>query len=448
MPPAGPNVTVQLDQLANKSHTEVYEHRMGLIVMMNEIGVGTNERKKIFTDGFESVEELVNHFVDDVDGFRKYLEMVNKNSAANPNASVYFRPPVMRRFIGALYYLNTVVHGMHKIPDILQISKEMAETYADQYKTFGKDDDSDDDTEDLIIPKLTDAASWVPFRDAFISKLSNITGSRGFTLDYVIDVTERHATHPNDIRIEVNDVDLEMEHVFTQNVTHFGRSFKKDNKAVWSRLRNLLINTNPYTHISNFHTSSNGRAAWLALRSIYEGEDFKQRNQEKAFSQLSETFYKGETSRFSFEKYVFIHKQAHKLLLDSGYNNGQGMDEASKIHHFKARIRPEAGLESALSQIRSNPTTYNDFTRLTAYLQAEVEHHSIRKQQLKGDGTRNVSGVGSGKGGGKPSHKNGGGKPHNPSNKNIPSKMVDGKRVYGRHYPANEFKAFSQSQRA
>ena len=239
--------------------------------MMDEIGVAPNERKKIFTDGFESCEELVNHFIDDVDGFKKYLEIVNKTST-NANTNLHFTPPAMRRFVGVVYYLNTVVNGMHNISDVLQITKEMSEMYGEQYKSFGKEDNSDDDTEDLTIPKLTDAASWVPFRDAFMSKLNTITGSRGFTLDYVIDTTDRAATHVNDAKDEVDDVDLEMDHVFSTRVTHFGRGFKKDNKTVWSRLRNLLLNTNPYTHISSYHTSSDGRAAWIALKSIYEGK--------------------------------------------------------------------------------------------------------------------------------------------------------------------------------
>mmetsp|Transcript_10260 Transcript_10260/g.14504 ORF Transcript_10260/g.14504 Transcript_10260/m.14504 type:complete len:97 (+) Transcript_10260:71-361(+) len=94
------------------------------------------------------------------------------------NNRIYFTPPVMRCFIGVMYYLNVVVNGMHKILDVLQITKEMSKMYGKQYKSFGKDDDND-----LTIPKLTDAASWVPFCDAFVSKLSTVTGACGFSLD-------------------------------------------------------------------------------------------------------------------------------------------------------------------------------------------------------------------------------------------------------------------------
>ena len=131
MPPAaGPNVTVNLAALTNKCITEIYEHRMGLIVMMDEIRVASNERKKIFTNGFESCEELVNHFIDDVDGFKKYLEIVNKTST-NANTNLHFTPPAMRRFVGVVYCLNTVVNGMHNISDVLQITKEISEMYGD-----------------------------------------------------------------------------------------------------------------------------------------------------------------------------------------------------------------------------------------------------------------------------------------------------------------------------
>jgi len=52
------------------------------------------------------------------------------------------------------------------------------------------------------------------------------------------------------------------------------------------------------------------------------------------------------------------------------FNNGSGIDDATKIQHFKSGIRPEAGLEVALTTSRSNPT-YRGFDHLFSFLSAE-----------------------------------------------------------------------------
>ena len=85
---------------------------------------------------------------------------------------------------------------------------------------------------------------------------------------------------------------------------------------------------------------------------------------------------------FLLQKYINIHKEAHKLLEDSGCNTGLGMDQAAKCHRFTAGIKEYAGLEHDLSSVRSHPS-YRSFTALTSFLLAEVDHKNIRKQQLK-----------------------------------------------------------------
>ena len=49
---------------------------------------------------------------------------------------------------------------------------------------------------------------------------------------------------------------------------------------------------------------------------------------------LNNTFYKGETKAFSFEKYVAKHLEAHRLLFEVRYNSGNVMENAMKIQHF------------------------------------------------------------------------------------------------------------------
>lgn len=70
---------------------------------------------------------------------------------------------------------------------------------------------------------------------------------------------------------------------------------------------------------------------------------------ETAFLKLQTTFYRGQTRTFTFEKYTNIHKDAHRMLEDAGYNNGQGLDNETKVQFFKNGIKAEGGLEHALS---------------------------------------------------------------------------------------------------
>ena len=79
-----------------------------------------------------------------------------------------------------------------------------------------------------------------------------------------------------------------------------------------------------------------------------------QRLQDEAFIILKNTIYRGETAKHRFETYVNRHIKAHKLLVESGYNDNKGMDNSTKIQHLKSGIKLEAGLEHALTTSRTS----------------------------------------------------------------------------------------------
>ena len=64
------------------------------------------------------------------------------------------------------------------------------------------------------------------------------------------------------------------------------------------------------------------------------------------------------------------------------------------------RAEAEAGLETALTTLRTGGTRFNTFTAVTSFLTAEIEHKSLRKSQLKNSSARQVSSTKSGKGNG------------------------------------------------
>lgn len=181
----------------------------------------------------------------------------------------------------------------------------------------------------------------------------------------------------------------------------------------------------------------------MELVTFYEGEDFRQRLRETAFTKLQNTFYRGENNRFNFEKYINIHKEAHKMLQDAGFNNGTGLDQESKITHFRNGIKPDAGLEVSISNSRGNPRL-NTFDALLSFFTAEVQHNTLHRNQLRAVRDRNVEAAG------RESHNNSTRGKNKNKKKNIggqvESEIVDGKRVEGRWYSKEEFGKFTPAQ--
>ena len=353
----------------------------------------------------------------------------------------FFTPVLIKKLLGVVYYFKCSVTCFHLIPDTNRVTDDRATEYGMLYSNLISDDNVNEEASNVKLPELNDARSWTTFKDNFIMLLSLTKGSRGIPVDYIIDDTTRPYLRANATKGERDIIDISDNTIFKTDTVHFGLSFKHDNQIVWNKLKTTLLDKPGYNHISSFNNSKNGQNAWNALRTYYEGEHYAKNLREIAFNKLHTTFYRGETNRFSFEKYVNIHKTAHKMLLDANFGNGNGLDNETKIQYFRAGIKSEAGIEVALSTSRSN-NQYNNFDALISFLSAEVDHHKMRKAQLRSAQNRNVSAAERDL---KPKPKPGEYK--NKSRVPVPSKMVEGKRVEGRYYSKPEFSKFSPKQR-
>ena len=162
---------LDLKAVGGLSITEIYDDEICLQITLKYVGVAQRERNRLYRDGFTTIKEVIDHYRDDLKGFRTHLETLNITFATDPIALVYFTPLIISAIVEVFHYFNAGVSGLHKVPDALLIDREKANQYGRHFKlSFGLDDDSDDD-EDLINPPLTGASDWISFRDAFISKL-------------------------------------------------------------------------------------------------------------------------------------------------------------------------------------------------------------------------------------------------------------------------------------
>ena len=66
---------------------------------------------------------------------------------------------------------------------------------------------------------------------------------------------------------------------------------------------------------------------------------------------LKTIHYRGETRNLKWENYVSAHIKAHKLLLDVRDNNGNRLDNATKIK-FLSNIIPQADMHVPLAVAR------------------------------------------------------------------------------------------------
>ena len=423
-------MTVMADPIVDAFTTE-----NGLRDMMVAIGVGNNEIARIILDGLNTMEKLIGQYKFKINEFESYLKSLNKTfaTASVARQRLYFSPPVMSNLTGCLFYASTCFYGLHAYVDIRNIDAARASDFYKVYEDLHDSENHDTEEIEIKVPSLKGASNWRSFRDTVLMKLSMTKGKTGFPIDYVINMTERDIIHANAARAILDTIDITEDKFFETSAVHFGKHYKEDNKVVWLVLKSYLMKTPSYDLIIQIDRSSNGRKAWKILKAFYEGEDFTQRLQDEAFSILNSTAYRGETARSNFETYVTRHIKAHKLLIEAGYGpQGDGMDDSTKIQHFKAGIKLEAGLEHALTSARTAGLNHGTFTEFVSFLQSEVDAKNNRKRELRAS----VKAVDSDKGKNKNQHER------------IPSEKVDNKIVEGRHYADQDWKQLTPKQRS
>ena len=358
---------------------------------LTNVGVGAPESAHLITDGFTNMSMLVKHFSYDIGAFKSHLQALNKTFVNAGNARrIYYNPIIINRLVGILYYFSQAVNTFHTIPNMDEVDQDMADNLGTHYMASLRKADDTDDSSNVKLPSLLGSSNWRAFKDKLLLKLGTMKSTRGITMEYVVDDTPRTVTRANTNKILVETLDVHDDDFIRMNATHFGTYYKEDNAKLATMLKKLLVNTPAYNHIATAITNKNGKQAVTSLQNYYEGPDFVDRNIEQAFNALNNTFYQGEHKNFNFEKYVAIHLEAHRLLLEAKYNNSLGMDNATKIQHLKAGIKLDAGLEHAMTTARTNKLAQGDFPVYVSFMACEVDVKVQRLKQLSSSRSRQI----------------------------------------------------------
>ena len=179
--------------------------------------------------------------------------------------------------------------------------------------------------------------------------------------------------------IEDQSPDVNSLEFMKKNTTHPGPEYEKDTQDLFTLLCSYLTGTDGWNLISSHQRTKDGRAAFLSLRSHYEGASFHDLIKSRANLIISRTLYRGDTTKFTWEKFVSIHLEAHRMFEDVG----ELLSDSIKILNFKGGIRPEAGLESARDVARGLPIVNNNFDLFSNHITEGLANRHSRRELFK-----------------------------------------------------------------
>jgi hypothetical protein len=249
-------------------------------------------------------------------------------------------------------------------------------------------DDWDDDTVMATIKKMhikkgrdtgnvlvMDLGKFNP--DAFINLLAQMYGAHGENLKYIM----------CDVVIPAEFVDDAERRLYQLPLT--GEAYSTDNKSsVYHLLKSFLINTSGWTWIEPYDTMENGRRAFLAWMSHYNGQGELSKRTAMAKARIKSLFYKNERS-LSFEKVMEILSKSFSTL---DKDPDERYLECQKVEKLLQCIQtPDMEVVAQKSVIASQYA--NDISGACNYFSAQVSrlHGGAQLENSKYTKKHNVS---------------------------------------------------------
>jgi hypothetical protein len=198
---------------------------------------------------------------------------------------------------------------------------------------------------------------------AFINLLAQMYGVQGENLKYIM----------RDVVIPAEFVNDAKWHMYQLPLT--GKAYSMDNKSVYNLLKSFLINTSGWTWIEPYDTMENGRRAFLAWTSHYNGQGELSKHTAMAKARVKSLFYKNEHS-LSFEKVMEILSKSFSTL---DKDPDKRYSECQKVEKLLQCIQmPDMEVVAQKSVIASQYA--NDFLGACNYFSAQVSRLHGRAQ--------------------------------------------------------------------
>ena len=169
----------------------------------------------------------------------------------------------------------------------------------------------EDDTKPEL-PTKFEPNKWVSWVKKVENYLWQVKGRNNTPLFYVIRKV-REVTAPPFTSVEEERI---------YQTAHRGPAFNKDNQKVFEILTQLLSGTMAWTWMSSFEAAKNGKGAFTALRTHYDGPGQIEKRLGYARSILANTHYRSE-KQYSFESYVTKLSEAFEILKDNNVEKAE-----------------------------------------------------------------------------------------------------------------------------
>jgi hypothetical protein len=189
--------------------------------------------------------------------------------------------------------------------------------------------------------------NWKSWKAEFEAYLSALRGDNGTPLSYIIrdddDMTEE----------ELNDLEGPAKEIYEAPLQ--GTYFERDNYQVFQHLRTQIVGSSAETHIESYEKKSDGRSAWLFLKTKYEGEDARNAAIAVARKEISSASWERNLKNWSFDDYCLKHTRANNTL--SKY--GVPVDGPSQVRAFLDGIHNRE-MDSVKSNVMFDAETKGD----------------------------------------------------------------------------------------
>ena len=152
---------------------------------------------------------------------------------------------------------------------------------------------------------------------------------------------------------ELNDLEGPAKEIYEAPLQ--GTYFERDNYQVFQHLRTQIVGSSAETHIESFEKKSDGRNAWLFLKTNNEGEDARNAAIAVARKEISSTSSERNLKNWSFDDYCLKHTRANNTL--SKY--GVPVDGPSQVRAFLDGIH-NRDMDSVKSNVMFDAETKGD----------------------------------------------------------------------------------------
>jgi uncharacterized membrane protein YgcG len=211
---------------------------------------------------------------------------------------------------------------------------------------------------------------------AFVNLLSQTRGTQGESLKYVARDAVVPAVFADDAKRRMYQLPLT------------GGAFEEDNKQTFRLLKSYLIKLPGWTWIESFNATENGRGAFWAWATHYNGQGELSKRTAMAKAKIKNLFYKNERS-LTFEKVTEILSKSFSIL---DKDPDERLSECQKVEKLLSCIQTQDMEMVAQKSIIASQYP-NDFSGACNYFSAQVSrlHAGAQLENSKYKNKRNIS---------------------------------------------------------